>query len=162
MVLFILRKRKLILQTRIAQSSSGLDVWFLVGPFVYFHTLCVWTAKALVRLRRCAGSPEPLLIACVISTIISRAGSIDEIVSQHTLFAGHIGRYKCEVLMWFIIMIICKEKLINFISLTIVIVSPAISILWLLHDQPKYSHLERTKFLQKTLPPDCGVPLWLD
>ena len=48
---------------------------FLVGPFVYFHTSCVRTAKALARLRGCAGSPEPSLVAYVISTIISRAGS---------------------------------------------------------------------------------------
>ena len=33
------------------------------------------TAKALVRLRGCAGSPEPSLVAYVISTIISWAGS---------------------------------------------------------------------------------------
>ena len=33
------------------------------------------TATALVRLRGCAGSPEPSLVAHVISTIISRAGS---------------------------------------------------------------------------------------
>ena len=37
----------------------GLDVWFLVGPFVYFHTSCVRTAKALVRLCGCAVFPEP-------------------------------------------------------------------------------------------------------
>ena len=48
---------------------------FLVGPFVYFHTLCVQTAKALARLRGCAGSLEPSLVAYVISTIISWAGS---------------------------------------------------------------------------------------
>ena len=53
----------------------GLDVWFLVGPFVYFHTLCVWTTKALVRLRGCAGSPEPSLVAYLISTISSWAVS---------------------------------------------------------------------------------------
>ena len=52
-----------------------LVVWFLVRPFVYFHTLCVQTAKALARLRRCAGSPKPSLVAYVISTIISWAGS---------------------------------------------------------------------------------------
>ena len=40
-------------------------------PFVHFHTLCVRTAKALVRLRGCACSPEPSLVAYVISTIIS-------------------------------------------------------------------------------------------
>ena len=56
-------------------NPVGLDVWFLVRPFVYFHTLCVRTAKALVRLPECAGSPEPSLVAYVISTIISWAGS---------------------------------------------------------------------------------------
>ena len=29
----------------------GLDVSFLVGPFVYFHTSCVRTAKVLARLQ---------------------------------------------------------------------------------------------------------------
>ena len=57
-----------------AAVQLGLDVWFLVGPFVYFHTLCVRTAKALARLRGCAGSPEPSLVAFVVSTIISWAG----------------------------------------------------------------------------------------
>ena len=47
----------------------------MVGPFVYFHTSCVRTEKAMARLRGCAGSPEPSLVAYVISTIISRAGS---------------------------------------------------------------------------------------
>ena len=37
--------------------------WYLVGPFVYFHTSCVRTANALARLRGCAGSPEPSLVA---------------------------------------------------------------------------------------------------
>ena len=44
MVLFVLRK--LILQTRMRSHPVGLDVWFLVEPFVYFHISCVWTAKA--------------------------------------------------------------------------------------------------------------------
>ena len=52
----------------------GLDVWFLVGPFVYSHTSCVRKAKALARLRVCASSPEPSLVAYMISTIISWAG----------------------------------------------------------------------------------------
>ena len=47
----------------------------LVGPFAYFHTVCVRTGKALARLHECAGSAEPSLVACVISTIISGAGS---------------------------------------------------------------------------------------
>ena len=59
----------LSLQTRMHNHPVGLDVWFLVGHFVYFHTSCVRTAKALARLRG-------YLIAYVISTIISWAGSI--------------------------------------------------------------------------------------
>ena len=47
MALFVLRK--LILQTRMCKHPEGLDVWFLVGPFVYFHILCVRTAKALAN-----------------------------------------------------------------------------------------------------------------
>ena len=67
--LFLLRK--LILQTRMCGHPLGLDVSFFVGPFVYFHTSCVRTAKALARLCGCAGSPEPSLVAYVISTNIS-------------------------------------------------------------------------------------------
>ena len=36
MALFVLRK--LIIQTYMCSNPVGLDVWFLVGPFVYFHT----------------------------------------------------------------------------------------------------------------------------
>ena len=64
-----------LLQTRMRSHPVGMDVWFLVEPFVYFYTSCVRTAKALARLRGYAGSPEPSLVACVISTIISWAGS---------------------------------------------------------------------------------------
>ena len=52
MVFFVLRK--LILQTRMRSHPVGLDVWFLVRPFVYFHTLCVRIVKALAWLRICA------------------------------------------------------------------------------------------------------------
>ena len=73
MALFVLCK--LILQTHMRSHPAGLDFWFLVRPFTYFHTSCVRTAKALVRLRGCAGSPVPSLVAYVISIIISRDGS---------------------------------------------------------------------------------------
>ena len=43
MVLFVLRK--LILQTRMCSRPVGMDVWYLVRPFVYFHTSCVRTAN---------------------------------------------------------------------------------------------------------------------
>ena len=74
MVLFVLRQ--LNLQTRMRSHPLELDVWFLIGPFLYFHTSCMRTVKALGRLRRCVGLPEPSLVAYVISTIISWAGSI--------------------------------------------------------------------------------------
>ena len=34
------RPPKIILQTGMRSHPVELDVWFLVGPFVYFHTLC--------------------------------------------------------------------------------------------------------------------------
>ena len=74
MVLFVLSK--LTLQTRMRSHPVGLHVWFLVGPFVYLHTSCVRTVQALARLSRCTGLPQPSLFTYVISTIISRVGSI--------------------------------------------------------------------------------------
>ena len=73
MVLFVLHK--FIIQTRMHNHPVRLDVWYLIGPFSYFHTLCLQIAKALVRLSRCAGTPDPSLVAYVISAIISWAGS---------------------------------------------------------------------------------------
>ena len=68
-------RHKLILQTGMHSHPVGLDVWCLVPPFIYFHILCVWIAKALARLCKCAGSPEPSLVTYVISTVLSWAGS---------------------------------------------------------------------------------------
>ena len=74
--IFVLHK--LILQTRMHSHPVGLDVWFFfVKLFIYFHTLCVQTAKALARLRACAGSPEHSVVAYVASAIISWAGSFN-------------------------------------------------------------------------------------
>ena len=73
MALFVFRN--LILQTRMCSHPMGLDVWFLVGPFVHFHTSWVRTAKALARLRGCEDSSEPSLVAYVVSTKIPCAGS---------------------------------------------------------------------------------------
>ena len=56
--------RKLSLQTCLCSHPVGLDLWFLVVLFVYFHTLCKRTEKALVRLFECTGSPEPSPVAC--------------------------------------------------------------------------------------------------
>ena len=94
---------KLILQTRMRSHPVGLDVWFCVGPFVYFHTSCVRTAKALARLRRCAGSPEPSLVTYVLSNIISCGGSNGWWVGencmrdrQHSIII-HCGNKKKEI-----------------------------------------------------------------
>ena len=87
MGLFILCK--LIFQTCMCNHPVGLDVWFLVRPIIYFHTLCVRTAKALTRLRGWAGSPLPSLVAYVISTIISWAGSFWHNMKTKLL-------YKCQ------------------------------------------------------------------
>ena len=83
--------RKLILKTRKRSHPMGLDVWFLVGPFVNFHTSCVRTAMALTGLRECAGSPEPSLVAYVISTKISWAGSFMEARISFGLNVFHNG-----------------------------------------------------------------------
>ena len=50
-IMALIALRKLNLQTRMRSNPLGLHVWFLVRPFVYFHTLCVRTAKAQARLR---------------------------------------------------------------------------------------------------------------
>ena len=73
MAFFVLRK--LILQMCMRSHPEELDVWFLVGPFVTFHTSCVWTVKALARLCRCAGLPELRRSPMWLSTKISCAGS---------------------------------------------------------------------------------------
>ena len=73
LALFVLRKS--ILQIHMLSHSVWLDVWFLVLLFVYFHSSCVRTVKALARLHGCTDSPEPSLVAYAISIIISWACS---------------------------------------------------------------------------------------
>ena len=83
--LFVLRK--LVLQTRMRSHPVGLYVSFLVGPFVYFQISCVRTAMALARLRGWADSPEPSLVAYVISTVItSWTGSDDSRIHNWNYF----------------------------------------------------------------------------
>ena len=59
-----------------AQPSSWDRCLMFGWTFVCFHFPCVRTAKVLVRLCGCAGSPEPSVVAYVKSAIISWAGSI--------------------------------------------------------------------------------------
>ena len=58
-----------------AQSPIGAtDVQFFALSFLKDPTTRLRTAKALARLRLCAVSPEPLLIAYMINTLFSCAG----------------------------------------------------------------------------------------
>ena len=78
MVLFVLRK--LVLQ----QTCSGARCLIFGQTFSLLSFSCVRTAKALVRLRGCAGLPEPSLVTYVISTIFSGAE------------LAHLCSFKCE------------------------------------------------------------------
>ena len=62
-----------------AQPSSGARC-LIFGQTLRLlpYFISVQTGKALERLRGYAASPEPSVVACVISTIISWAGSFDE------------------------------------------------------------------------------------
>ena len=104
MVLFV--PRTLMLQTLMCSHPVGLDVWFLVGLFVYFHTSCARTVKALARLCGCAGSPEPSLVAYAISTIISWDGSSGYLQQQLLCWRAILLRYDRTFLPLIVKMII--------------------------------------------------------
>ena len=65
-----------ILQMRMHSLTVELNLRLFVWSFLKIHILCEKTAKALARLCRCAGLPEPLLFAYVISTFFTCAGSV--------------------------------------------------------------------------------------
>ena len=68
------RLHKILGQIDLGTLDSGersLPVGLLDDrSFVFFHTSCVRTVKAVARLCGCAGSPQPSVVAYVISTII--------------------------------------------------------------------------------------------
>ena len=51
-IMALIALRKLSLQTRMRSKPLGLHILFLVRPFIYFHTLCVRTAKDMRSLTR--------------------------------------------------------------------------------------------------------------
>ena len=92
---------------------------FLVGPFVYFHTSCVRTVEALVRLRRCAGSPEPSLVAYVIlwSGTIECPTKTDQTVWMHLrIWKSSLGSHDfgSVSLTWLINCILQREVTLVF------------------------------------------------
>ena len=55
---------------------NWLDILLFVWSFLMENTIFLRTIKALARLRLCAVSPEPLLVALMISALLSCANSI--------------------------------------------------------------------------------------
>ena len=60
--------RFVVLQMCMRNSLFGPQTWIFAWSFLKIPTTCLRTAKPLARLRLCTGSPEPLLVAHVIST----------------------------------------------------------------------------------------------
>ena len=83
-----------------ACAYSGVKCLIFVGPFVYFHTSRVRTAKALARLCGCASSPEPSLVAFVISNIISWAGPFDVLSLYHLYRERSVGQHGPNNTIW--------------------------------------------------------------
>ena len=95
---------KLILQTRMRSHPVGLDVWFLVGPFVYFLTSSVrttiWTASSEFgtyrlceqrRFRRaCASAQSHQNLRCSLIQAVSQEEPSDRKPDLWPLWmAGH-------------------------------------------------------------------------
>ena len=65
--------------------SEGPGIWLSVWRFFLTHCLYERAAKVLARLRGCAGSPEPSLLAYVISTKFAWRGPYGKIVNGKVL-----------------------------------------------------------------------------
>ena len=63
-------------QLRMPSHSEGPGIWLSVWRFLLIHCLYERAAKVLARLRGCAGSPEPSLLASAISTKFAWRGPI--------------------------------------------------------------------------------------
>ena len=64
--------------TYISNNPSELQIYGLERALIYIHALCVRAAKALTRLRICAVSSGPSLVACAINANISCTGSFNQ------------------------------------------------------------------------------------
>ena len=63
-------------QLRMPSHSEGPGIWLSVWMLLLTHCLYERAAKVLARLRGCAGSPEPSLLAYAISTKFAWRGPI--------------------------------------------------------------------------------------
>ena len=112
----------LILLTRMCSASEGQDVWFLVGPFVYFCTSRTRTAKALARLRmrRLASAFADRLCYKYYMCIISWAGPVKFVpfadilsvsaVSSVAWYTSDRQFFKCMLLFYFQV---CFEEVLG-------------------------------------------------
>ena len=78
-------------QMRLHSLWKGSKVRLFAWSFLYIPILREPTVKALARLRGCAGLPEPLLVAYVISTFFTRAGS--NLESKRPLFYRNDSKF---------------------------------------------------------------------
>ena len=95
-----------------AQPYSGVRCLILgVNLRLFLYYVC---ARALVRLRGCAGAPEPSLFAYAISTIIPCAGSNNAYVSwQYKALKEQIMHSFYDNAAYAIIIIIIKKNKIH-------------------------------------------------
>ena len=120
MALFVLRK--LLLQTRM---RSHQDFWSDPSSTSILHVCEQRTAKALARLRGCAGSPEPLLVTYVISTIISWAGSNINILYSPFTFSSFI--LYCFIFFIFSIILLYNKTIVDFRGIEYDVIYPPVN-----------------------------------
>ena len=82
------------------RHSEGPGIWLSVWRFLLTHCFYERAVKVLARLRGCAGSPEPLLLAYAISTKFAWRGPYNSpniyLVNIHALhyFNSNFSKYK--------------------------------------------------------------------
>ena len=99
-------------------NPLALHVWFLVRPFVYFHTLCVRTATARVKLCACAvslePSLEPSLFAYGISTVSHELAHFIHVYSPRAGTDNILGtEFWCQQKFLITLPICCQFKKIS-------------------------------------------------
>ena len=84
--------RFVVLQLRMHSPLFELHSCVFAWSFLKVPTKCLRIAKGLARLRLCTGSPEPLLVSNVISTLFSC--SVSYIIIRGTIYM-HLYQDSC-------------------------------------------------------------------
>ena len=69
---------------------------FLSKPYINFHTLCMRESNGVTRLRGCAGSSEPLVLADSIVTKFSCA----DLTPTHRTAETNVSNFTCRRYMY--------------------------------------------------------------